>query len=246
LTERSDAAPEYRGPRTPAVDRLIRVADALGDGLRERIVFIGGSILPFLQTDHQVFGSPRPTRDVDGVVATRRYSEKAAMEQALRDRRFRHDMESPAHMDRWRAPDGTIFDLVSCGDHPGGTGSPDDLFAIETATPLNLPPCVRHAAAIGFLLLKCRAFQDRGCRFPLMSKDLMDIVAIAATRPSLPGELEAAPAPIRSAVRDEIRRILASPLSLSAIPTHISDREPLADDVESRVMAALRTIATAP
>jgi hypothetical protein len=243
LTDNSRIAPDYEGPRTPAVDRLIRVAEALGDKLRERIVFIGGSILPLLQTDHQVFGSPRPTKDVDGVVATQRYSEKAGIEDDLRNRQFRNVMESPAHMDRWRAPDGTTFDLVSCGDHAGGTGNPDDLFAIETAISLNLPPLVRHASAVGFLLLKCRAFHDRGSKVPLISKDLMDIVALVATRPELADELAEAPNRIQLIVREEITRLLANPFAVSAIPSHIADREPFAEDVESNVMLALQAIA---
>ena len=71
----------------------------------------------------------------------------------------------------------------------------------------------------------------------------MDIVVLAATRPSLPTELNNAPLPIQDFVRGEIRQILQTPV-ISAIPTHIHDREPLANDVEERVMAALRAIAT--
>ena len=234
---------KYEGPRTPAIERLARVATALGASLRERVVFIGGSILPLLQTDQQVFGSPRPTKDVDGVVITQRYADKGKIEEDLRALRFRHDVGTTAHADRWQAPDGTMFDLVSCGSHTGGTGNVHDLFAIETAVPLDLPPVIRHASAVGFIVLKCGAFRDRGTKHPLNSKDLMDIVVLVATRPQLLQELADAPSDIREFVREQVRAILQTPLAVSAIPTHIKDREPLADDVEARVMQALSEIA---
>jgi hypothetical protein len=128
--------------------------------------------------------------------------------------------------------------------HTGGTGSEHDRFAIETAASLDLPPLLRHASAAGFLLLKCGAFRDRGSGAPLESKDLMDIVALAATRPELPAELARTPTSIQQFVRAEVHQILRVPLVCSAIPTHIHDREPLADDVEERVMGVLRAIAT--
>lgn len=235
---------KYEGDRTPALERLAGIADAIGEKLRRRVAFIGGSILPLLQTDHQVFGSPRPTKDVDGVVLTQRYTDKANIEQTLRDLRFRHEVGTTAHADRWKAPDGTMFDLVSCGEHLGGTGNEHDLFAIETAVSLHLPPSILHASAVAFMLLKCGAFRDRGSKAPLQSKDLMDIVVLTATRSSLPNELAEAPEEIQDFVREMVQRMLNSPLVVSAIPTHIADRDPLADDVEERVIEALRTIAT--
>lgn len=233
----------YNGLRTPAVDRLQKVASALDENLRGRVIFIGASILPLLQPDQQVFSSTRPTMDVDGVVFTHSYTEKARIEETLRALRFRHAIEQRAHADKWYAPDGTTFDLVSCGEHTGGTGNEYDRYAIESSVSLTLPPTIRHANAIGFLALKCGAFRDRGSAAPVHSKDLADIIVLSATRAELPKELREAPVAIRSFVRDEVQRMLESPYILSAISSHVKDREPLADDVEATVVATLHALA---
>src|SRR5687768_6868093 len=110
---KSNPPSPYSGIRTAAIERLARVADAIGTELREQVVFIGGSILPLLQTDNEVFGSPRSTKDVDGVVATQRYTDRGGIEDKLRQLSFKNDTTRGAHVDRWKAPDGNIFDLVS-------------------------------------------------------------------------------------------------------------------------------------
>lgn len=236
------ATKRYEGLKTPAVERLIRVAEALDESLRSRVVFIGASILPLLQLDKDVFGSQRPTKDVDGVVVTQTYTEKARIEENLRALKFRHEFEQGGHADKWRAPDGTRFDLVSCGKHAGGTGSEHDRFAFESSESLSLPPQIRHASAIGFLLLKSGAFWDRGKDAPVQSKDLTDLVVLVATRPQLSRELEEAPEVIRLSIRRELQRMLETPIIVSAISNHVRDREPLADDVDEKVLETLRSI----
>ena len=53
---------------TPSVQRLKRIALALGE-FAEEVVFIGGAIAPLLQLDPP-FPEARPTKDIDGVVAS--------------------------------------------------------------------------------------------------------------------------------------------------------------------------------
>ncbi|HEY5219460.1 MAG TPA: hypothetical protein VIJ16_06615, partial [Gemmatimonadaceae bacterium] len=181
--------------------------------------------------------------DVDGIVATTRYIEKGRIEEQLRELKFTHAMTPGAHADRWHAPDGTIFDLVSCGKHAGGTGNTHDEFAVTTAQSVDLPPLIRHASGLAVLLLKCGAFNDRGVKAPLESRDLMDLVVLAATRPELSAEFDTAPAEIQDAIRNTLRHILETPRIRSAISTHVRDRGPLADDVEDVVLATLRVLA---
>ncbi|MFN2326976.1 MAG: hypothetical protein ABR551_14010, partial [Gemmatimonadales bacterium] len=66
----------------PAVQRLARVARALGPLARE-VVFIGGAVAPLLQTAPP-FAAPRPTRDVDALIGTRSYGEAERFRQELR------------------------------------------------------------------------------------------------------------------------------------------------------------------
>jgi hypothetical protein len=76
-------------PIPPSIQRLITVANDLDRVLREQIVFIGGAVLPLLETDRSVLGSPRPTKDVDGVTGTTSYRKMFELEQALRARGLR-------------------------------------------------------------------------------------------------------------------------------------------------------------
>lgn len=228
----------------PLVAPLVRVAtiaSALGDDLRKRIVFIGGAILPLLQDDNDLFGSARPTKDVDGVIATTSYTQKAKVEDALRARKFRNQADAP-HMDRWITADGAIFDLVACGTHAGGNGSEHDMFAVETAETVDLPPTIRHASAVGYLTLKCGAFRDRGQSIPLDSKDLSDIVTLIATRSRIVDEVHSAPKPIREFLRKQVRSLLDNKRAVSSIATHIRANDPLVDNLEVVVVDRLRTL----
>lgn len=231
----------WNRPLIAPLNRIAEVANALGGELRARIVFIGGAVLPLLQEEDDLLGSARPTKDVDGVIATTSYSQKARIEDALRERRFRNQMNA-SHMDRWQTPDGTIFDLVACGAHPGGSGSEHDMFAIETADAIDLPPVIRHASAVGYLTLKFGAFRDRGKTRPLESKDLADIVALVATRPRIVDEAHAAPEAIREFLRTQALALLADKRALSSITTHLRDNDPLVDDLEMRVLDRLRAL----
>ena len=224
----------------PAIARMVRVADALGPELGARVVFIGASLLPLLETEADVLSSPRPTRDVDAVTATRTYTQKAMLEERLRERGFKNSMAA-THMDRWHAPDGTLFDLMACGSHSGGTGNAHDEWVIKNAIETSLPPTVRHASAIGLLLLKCAAYRDRGAKAPAASKDLADISALIATRPELEAEMRGAPEEIRAFVGGEIAKML-TPRTVSAIRAHIDDREPLIAGVADTVIEQLKAM----
>ena len=99
----------------PAARRMARVAELLGDQLRQQVVFIGASLLPLMETEDHVLSASRATDDVDAVIATATYSLKHDFESALRAKGFRHDLGAAAHVERWRTPDGGLFDCVSCG-----------------------------------------------------------------------------------------------------------------------------------
>lgn len=86
----------------PAIQRLKRVAQALGD-LNDVVVFIGGAISPLLQTEPP-FDEPRPTKDVDGVIASTRYSEIEPLHESLRARGFRQTLGETKHLHRWYSP----------------------------------------------------------------------------------------------------------------------------------------------
>lgn len=210
-------------PLRPLLQRLVGVARALGP-LCSDIVFIGGSIAPLLQSDPAI-PSVRPTKDVDGIVASTTYSSFAHIQTALRQRGFREDVGTTAHARRWLSPGGTPFDLVPAGVHLGTSGNQWDTVAIETADETEIAPglFIRHASGPGFLALKWAAFRDRGASAPFASHDLEDILALVASRPSLIDEVAHAPSELRSFIRENVERLLADPDVEDLITAHLGN-----------------------
>lgn len=231
--------------REMAILRIRRVATELGD-VRERLVFIGGTVLPLLVEVESRFSSPRITKDVDAVAGTARYTEKHRLEQAMRQARFRD--EPGGHMGRWRSPSGEIFDLSFAGDHAGATGSPVDALGIQSAVTLVGEPPVRHLSAPGFFLMKTAAFFDRGQAAPFESKDLADLAVLLAGRPQLPREISESAGDGWSLGSEFAQRLLAVTDLAGALRTHFRDRRPVPPDtpdtLANEVLGHLRRIAT--
>jgi predicted nucleotidyltransferase len=201
--------------RDAARARILNVASDLPATVLERIVFTGGSVLPLLADIEERLKQPRPTKDVDAVMATSRYSDLAHAEEALRKAGFTA-MASQLMTGglgppicRWKTPSGETFDLTAAGEHAGGTGSWLDQIAIETALPMSDAEHVRHASATGFLLTKARAYLERGARTE--NRDLHDIAVLVACQPALLPEIAHRPEAIRQTIRAEVKVLLKSP-----------------------------------
>lgn len=173
----------------PSIQRLKRVARAL-DELAEDVVFVGGSIAPLLQTK-PLFDEARPTRDVDGLVASTAYSDIERLHDALRAGGFGQTPGDTAHIHRWISPDGDVLDLVPAGAHLGGSGQVWDRIALECSVAADLGDevLIHHASAPAFLALKWAAHVDRGAVDPYASHDLEDIVALVASRATIVAEI---------------------------------------------------------
>lgn len=226
----------------PAARRMARVAELLGDQLRQQVVFIGASLLPLMETEDHVLSASRATDDVDAVIATATYSLKHDFESALRAKGFRHDVGVATHVDRWRTPDDVIFDCVSCGQHVGGTGNALDRWVYDQAVETDLPPRTRHASAVGLLLLKVAAYTDRGASSPMASKDLSDITTLFATRPELVGEVSVSESDARAPIAAWCQAVANSPRMISAIRSHIASRQPMFEGVDDLVLERMRRL----
>lgn len=200
---------------TPSVQRLKRVAQALGE-IAEQVVFIGGAIAPLLQLDPP-FTEARPTKDIDGVVASTKYADLGRMSEALRGRGFTQSPHDSAHIHRWRSPAGDALDLVPAGSHFGGSGQDWDRLALRHFLVVDLDDGIqiRHADAPAFLALKWAAFADRGRADPFGSHDLEDILALTASRVGIVGEVERA--------SDELRQFVARSTGQFLRLNHVSD-----------------------
>jgi hypothetical protein len=208
-----------------SIDRIARIAEALGEELRTRVVFIGGAIAPLLQTDSP-FEGPRPTKDVDAIVVTVSYSDFEAFSEGLRGRGFRQD-EAAAHAHSWLAPgDNRLqFDVVPAGNHLGASGNIWDEVAIRTAVDLEIRPglWIRHASAPGFIALKLGAFRDRGAEDPFGSHDLEDILALVASRPGIVTEVSESEASLRDFVADGMRAFFEREEIRDLISAHLGN-----------------------
>ena len=221
----------------PGFARLVVVAEALGD-LRERIVFIGGAIAPILQTDPP-FRGPRITSDVDAIIATVSYLEAQRVQDELVRLGFRRDLADPRHVHRWIGVGGIPFDLIPAGTHLGAAGGAADRLAVETAvsTTLTTGLTIRHASAPGFLALKWAAYQDRGQEDPLYSDDLLDILALTASRPTLLEEIAAAPIELRTYIAEQSKTFLADANAEDLLAAHLNNaQDPAATIAAVRAM----------
>lgn len=209
----------------PSIDRIARIAEALGEELGPRVVFIGGAIATLLQTDPP-FEGPRPTKDVDAIVVTVSYSDFEAFSEGLRRRGFRQG-EAAAHAHSWLAPgeDRLKFDVVPAGNHLGASGNIWDEVAIRTAADLEIRPglWIRHASAPGFIALKLGAFRDRGAEDPFGSHDLEDILALVASRPEIVTEVRESEASLRDFVAEGLRVIFVREEIRDLIPAHLGN-----------------------
>ena len=211
-------------PAHPGFQRLVSVARALGD-LRERVVFIGGAIAPLLQTDPP-FREARITSDVDAIIATVSYTATQHVQEDLVRVGFTPAADA-RHAHRWIAPNGIPFDLVPAGAHLGGTGGLADRLAIETAATTHVEPglVIRHASGPGFVALKWAAHEDRGRDDPLYSDDLLDILALVASRPTLVDEVAGAPQELRTYLAEQSRDFLADPNAEDLLAAHLNNAQ---------------------
>ncbi len=216
---------------SPATDPLLRIARALGD-LRERVVFIGGSVVPILQSVPPM-PRARVTDDVDALLVSASYSESAAVEEAVARLGFRRDM-SATHAHRWIAPGGDKLDLVPFGQHLGASGSALDHAAAATAIETQLEPglSIRHVSAPAFVAMKLAAHSDRFSDDPFGSRDLQDVFAVIASRPEIVAEMKSAPIEIRSFSGRELKQLLMHPDAEEIVAAHLNDARPLAPVVE--------------
>jgi predicted nucleotidyltransferase len=234
-------------------DRILSVANALPGSVLSKAVFMGGSVLPLLMTDEDTITHPRPTKDVDAVMATSQYTEFATIEEQLRAAGFTSKAGvantggTGPPICRWTTPGGDIFDLTMAGDHVGGTGSKLDLHAIDTAIRMEGAEHVRHVSAAGFLLLKTRAYMDRGARTE--NRDLHDIAVLIACRETLLNEIASVPQDVRDAIVGEVGQLLKSAHLTERIRRGFKDRIPVAPhtvaSLENKVTDVLRQIASA-
>lgn len=193
-----------------SIELLDLAADALGE-LLDEVVFVGGATVTLWITDP---GAPpvRPTKDVDVVVEVTTSSAFHDFETRLRERSFAEDQEDGV-ICRWRHPSGLILDAMP--SEPGILGFENRWqgAAIPYAVERELPSAARiRAVSPPYLLAtKLEAFNGRGSRDFLGSRDFGDIIALVDGRQELVDEVAHAPDDVRTYIATELTDHLADP-----------------------------------
>lgn len=214
-----------RSSRHPSTEGIARIAVALRE-LADHVVFVGGAIAPLLQTDPP-FDGPRPTREVDAVIASTRYAGVGALHARLRALGFRRSPAEAGHLHRWLSPEGDMFDLVTAGDHPGGSGQIWDRLALESSVLADVGggQIIRHASAPMFLALKLAAYADRGAADPFASHDLEDVLALLAARPGVVAETKAAALEAKEFIARSLWSLQARPDFEDLLAGHLNNAQ---------------------
>lgn len=187
---------------------LEQVAEALGEDLRARLVFVGGCTTAFFVTDVATLEGVRATDDVDLVVDLAGYGEWARLQDELRARGFRESAEDDV-ICRMRL--GALkVDIMP--DDPAilGFSNPWYRLGMETAIDQRLTDrlTIRLFTPPLFLATKLQAWCGRGGGDMVMSRDLEDVLLVVDGRPALVGEVRAAEPEVRAFIAGEIAALM--------------------------------------
>ncbi len=163
--------------------------------------------------DHRRGAPPlRPTKDVDVVVEVTTRTGFHDFEACLRTRRFYQDQEDDV-ICRWRHPRGLILDAMPSDPSILGFANRWQGAAIPHAINRKLPSgaMIRAASPPYLLATKLEAFQGRGNRDFLGSRDFADIIALVDGREELVDEVAQAPADVRNYASAELTDLLRDP-----------------------------------
>jgi predicted nucleotidyltransferase len=202
------------------LERLIAAAEQLRPLLGD-LVFVGGAVASLLVTDEGA-GAPRTTLDVDAIVEIASYSGYAAFGDRLRALGFSEDVSEGAPLCRWTHGE-TILDVMPLDEKILGFSNRWYRAAMEVAAKRRLSSNleVRVITAPYFVATKIEAFRGRGKADFLTSHDLEDTIFVIDGRPALVDEIRAEGARLQAHLRAEVRKLLAAPRFVDALPGYL-------------------------
>jgi len=190
------------------LEMLQRVAETLGEELRERLVFVGGCTTALFITDEVTLEDVRSTDDVDLIVDLTGYGAWAQLQEELRQKGFAESQEDNV-ICRMRLGDLRV-DFMP--DDPAILGFSNRWYAkgIETAvtTALTENLEIKRLAPPLFVATKLEAFLGRGHGDLLGSHDLEDILVLIDGREEIVAEIQAADADVRQFILEQFTALL--------------------------------------
>lgn len=205
----------------PNVAMIEAVAERLGETLRKQLVFVGGAVAGLLITD-PAQPAIRPTEDVDLLVEVATRADYALVEEALRQRGFRHDLSAAAPICRWRAGPIAVDVMPTLDDILGFSNAWYPL-ALATAGSSSLPSgtAIRLVTAPLFVATKFEAFAGRGANDYLFSHDLGDLISVIDGREELIDECRREGEALKAYLRRQAGGLLKASAFLEALPGHL-------------------------
>lgn len=190
------------------LEMLQRVAETLGEELRERLVFVGGCTTALFITDEVTLEDVRATDDVDLIVDLTGYGAWAQLQDELRQKGFAESQEDNV-ICRMRLGDLKV-DFMP--DDPAILGFSNRWYAkgIETAVTTTLTENleIKRLAPPLFVATKLEAFLGRGHGDLLGSRDLEDVLILIDGREEIVAEIQAADADVRQFILEQFTALL--------------------------------------
>lgn len=183
---------------------LETVAEAIGDDLRERLVFVGGCTTALFITDPITLEDVRATDDVDLIVDLAGYGEWARLQEQLRQKGFSESMEDRV-ICRMRYGDLKV-DFMPDDEEILGFSNRWYAKGIETAVLHRLTGQldIKHLTPPLFVATKLEAYLGRGGDDPIGSHDLEDVLIVIDGREELVAEVREADKDIRSFIAKQL------------------------------------------
>lgn len=190
---------------------LTTVAQALGENLRGRLVFVGGCTTALFITDPVVLEEVRFTDDVDLIVDLVGLPAWGQLQASLREKGFQESSEDDV-ICRMRLGQLKV-DFMPDDERILGFSNRWYRRGIDTAQVCPLPDGLnlRRLSPPFFLATKLEAWLGRGRGDLFMSKDLEDILLVVDGRPEIVGEVEAAEDEVRRYIAEQIAALLKTP-----------------------------------
>jgi len=222
------------------LEMLTSVATALGDNLREDLVFVGGCTTALFITDPVVLGEVRYTDDVDLIVDLTGFGEWVKLKEELRELGFTENIEDKIIC---RMRYGAIkVDFMPDDEEILGFTNRWYAKGINTALTHELRDDL-HIKCLTpplFLATKLEAYLGRGNNDPLSSHDLEDILIVVDGREELVDEVQKADEDVRSFIAQQLQKITQHPDFDSFL--HGNIRGPLGRvDIVSQRLSALKS-----
>lgn len=216
---------------------LETVAVALGDDLRDHMVFVGGCTTALLITDPITLEDVRATDDVDLIVDLAGYAAWTQLQEQLRGKGFSESHEDTV-ICRMRLGELKV-DFMPDDETILGFSNRWYAKGIETAQTHALTPAltIKHLSPALFVATKLEAYQGRGQGDFMGSRDMEDILLLVDGRVELIDEVRAADGDIKSFIATQFRELQRDHEFENFIAGNIRGPEGRVDIVRERFVA---------